>query len=164
MYYASEFRKWAGNDAIAVALMAVGTIILLGPLLLITRRIIPAVAERMRDYVAKRAQEAFDDDWLKFHGFRLQTCLISVVFGVAFYAFIKTSLHIPQYWQYSLAFGLLLFAGLIVWGIVSAPKVRLRSFLRHFFIPVGSALGVLLFNGIVEFGIAVAVAIGNLLA
>jgi hypothetical protein len=163
-HYITQFRQLVGNDVIALILMLVGTAVLLVPFLLISRRIIPGIAEWMKKYVANRAQEAFDDNWLRQHGFRLATCVISVFFGIAFYALVKTALHFPQYWQYSLVSGLTLFIGFTTWGIVSAPKVKLRSFLRHFFVPVASALGVLLFNGAVEFGVAVAVAIGNILA
>jgi hypothetical protein len=164
MYYIRAFQKWVGSDAIAVMLIVVGTILLLIPLLLMTRRIIPAIAESLRTYVERRAREVFDDSWLRFHGFRFATCMISVVFGVAFYGFVKTAMHFPDYWKISLGNGLVLFIGFTTWGIVSAPRVRLRSFLKHFFIPVGSAVGVLLFNALVEFGVAVAVAVGNLLS
>lgn len=157
------FRQLVGEDVVAFAMLGVAAAILAAAFHWVTVAATPRIIELVRRYVEQRAKEAFNDKSLQFGGFRFHTTVISIVLGLLFYALVKIGLQFPQHWPYFTLSVLLLVIGFTAWGIFSAPKMYLRPFFQHFYLPVASAIGILVFNAAVEFVIVLAVTVGQLL-
>jgi hypothetical protein len=132
-------RSWIGDDGLALLVLALSAI----GLTLLFEWSLVRLTNYVRNNLSVRARNLFFNSWLSLLGFRLQTCVASVLLASAVYILLKAAARFPGIWHvWLIAFGVVLVAFTIAGWLLSG-RIKPKGFVKHYYVP--ALCGVLFF-------------------
>jgi hypothetical protein len=161
------YRRFVGDDGIAIAILSIATIGLVLLLGWSQRTLIPKIAAFTNKQLIQRAQLVFNSTNYRFYGFRFQTVLISVLVGSIF-VLAKPTSRFPGYWLYTVPFLVFFLACVPIIAFSkhvkgNVPKNQRRAYLLRFYIPTFTALALVFVNVVFDSVIAISIIVATLL-
>ena len=151
---------WAVDGALGVALLALCAI----ALTLLSQWTLAHLIVFLREKIGARARNLFYAGWLSFLGFNFNTCMASVVFATTLYMLLKVAFRFPDImhvWATAIAVVVIAFS---MFGYFISGRVKLKGFIKFFYIPAAAGVAFFVFNVVLDFVINMTGALVTLLA
>ena len=132
-------RYWIGDDGLVILVLA----ILAMGLAYLFHWSFGFLVSYVRNNLSARARNLFFGSWLSLLGFKIKTCIASVIFASAIYILLKGAVRFPAIWHVWLYTFIAVVVAFSVAGWWVSGKVKPMNFVKHYYIP--ALCGVLFF-------------------